>query len=231
MTPAMAPFSGRALEGFAVAFFWMIAAYALGYRRSFAGVLEGGKPPRKQPVARLALAFLDLFSSRAAAFDRACHRFILRAMLRSEAHRMCISVAIGLGWLLAAQQASSSNRETRLEAPFTVAYLLTSRSANRLRASGGRTAELDLPGLARSAGQPGIWRPAARDSQFSSPRGARPGVRSGMARHGTPCGRAAHRGCARALDLSRRNSARRISQRFRSRVRCRRSAIISSRYA
>ncbi len=124
VTPAMAPFSGRALEGFAVAFFWMIAAYALGYRRSFAGILEGGKPPRKQPVARLALAFLDLFGSRAAAFDRACHRFILRAMLRSEAHRMCISVAIGLGWLLAAQQASSSSRETRLEAPFTVAYLL-----------------------------------------------------------------------------------------------------------
>ncbi len=124
LTSAMAPFSHRALEASAVALLWMIAAFALGYRRSFAGTMEGGKPPRKQPVARLALAFLDLFGARAAAFERACHRFILRAMLRNEAHRMCISVAVGLGWLLGTQQALSNVAETRLEAPFTAAYLL-----------------------------------------------------------------------------------------------------------
>jgi hypothetical protein len=124
VSPAMERLSHTALEAFTVALFWMVAAYALGYRRSFAGVMEGGKPPRKQPVARLALAFLDLFGARAAAFERACHRFILRAMLRSETHRMCISVAVGLGWLLGMQQAMASDRATRLEAPFTVAFLL-----------------------------------------------------------------------------------------------------------
>jgi hypothetical protein len=124
VSPAMAPLSRMALKAFAVALFWIVAAYALGYRRSFAGVLEGGKAPRKQAVARVALGFLDLFGARAAAFERACHRFILRAMLRSEAHRMCISVAVGLGWLLGMQQATAGNLETRLEAPFTAAYLL-----------------------------------------------------------------------------------------------------------
>jgi hypothetical protein len=124
VTADMEPFTGIALPAFGAALVWVIAAYALGYRRSFAGVLEGGKPPRKQPVARVALAFLDLFGARAAAFERACHRFILRAMLRSEAHRMCISVAVGLGWLLGMQQAIASDQATRLEAPFTVAFLL-----------------------------------------------------------------------------------------------------------
>jgi hypothetical protein len=124
VTREMQPFTGIALPAFGVALVWVTAAYALGYRRSFAGVLEGGKPPRKQPVARVALAFLDLFGARAAAFDRASYRFILRAMLRSEAHRMCIAVAAGLGWLLGMQQAMASDRATRLEAPFTAAFLL-----------------------------------------------------------------------------------------------------------
>ena len=45
-------------------------------------------------------------------------------MLRNEAHRLCLSVALGLGWLLGMQQALSSDRVTRLQAPFTAAYLL-----------------------------------------------------------------------------------------------------------
>jgi hypothetical protein len=124
VTADMQPFTGIAPPAFGVALVWVAAAYALGYRRSFAGVLEGGKPPRKQPVARVALAFLDLFGARAAAFDQASYRFILRAMLRSEAHRMCIAVAAGLGWLLGMQQAMAADRATRLEAPFTAAFLL-----------------------------------------------------------------------------------------------------------
>ncbi|HEX3876114.1 MAG TPA: hypothetical protein VHW24_03955 [Bryobacteraceae bacterium] len=124
LTPAMAPFLHKALYGLAIVMVWMPAAYALGYRRSFAGVLEGGKPPRKQPTARLALGFLDLFGSGARPFDRACYRFMLRAILRSDSHRMCLAVAAGLGWLLGAQLAMSPDFNSRLEAPFTVAYLL-----------------------------------------------------------------------------------------------------------
>lgn len=123
-TPAMQQLSQVALEAFAVVFVWMLAAYALGYRRSFAAAIEGGKPPRKQPLGRAALAFLDLFSARTAPFERACCRFIARALLRNEAHRLCIAVALGLGWLISAQQAMSPQLETRLEAPFTAAFLL-----------------------------------------------------------------------------------------------------------
>lgn len=124
VSPAMERLSHLALEAVAIAFLWMLAAYALGYRRSFAGVLEGGKPPRKQHVARLALAFLDLFGAGAADFERACYRFILRALLRNEGHRLCIAVAIGLGWLIAAREATANEPATRLEAPFMAAYLL-----------------------------------------------------------------------------------------------------------
>ncbi len=124
VSPPMQRLSYNAVFAFAITFFWMTAAYALGYRRSFAGILEGVKPPRRQTVATFALAFLDLFGAGAAAFERACHRFILRVMLRSEAHRMSISVAVGLGWLLAAQQALSTDAAVRREAPFTAAYLL-----------------------------------------------------------------------------------------------------------
>jgi hypothetical protein len=124
VAPAMEGLAFVGLEAFAGVFLWMMAAYVLGYRRSFAAVLEGGKPPRKQPLARVALAFLDLFAFRAPAFERACHRFILRAMLRSEAHRMCLAVAVGLGSLFGFHQATSPYRASRLEAPFIAAYLL-----------------------------------------------------------------------------------------------------------
>src|SRR6202041_285993 len=66
----------------------------------------------------------DLFSKRAGGFDRACHRFTIRAMLRSEPHRMCIGVAAGLGWLLAIQQMSAHSEISQLAAPLTAAYLL-----------------------------------------------------------------------------------------------------------
>jgi len=123
-TPLLLQLAHTALWAFAAAFLLMLATYALSYRRSFAGVLETGRPPSQQRIFAAVLAFLDLFSRRAGAFDRACHRFIVRAMLRSEAHRMCIAVAAGLGWLLALQQMSSQSETSQLAAPLTAAYLL-----------------------------------------------------------------------------------------------------------
>jgi hypothetical protein len=124
VSAAMQPLAQTALEVFAIVLFWMTAAYVLGYRRSFAAVMESAKPRRKQNASHFALALLDLFSLPAAPLERACHRFVLRALLRNEAHRMCIAVALGLGWLLGLQQAFSVNPETRLEAPLTIAFLL-----------------------------------------------------------------------------------------------------------
>jgi hypothetical protein len=123
-TPLILQLAHTALWAFAAAFVLMVAAYAIAYRRSFAGVLESGRPPSQQRVLATVLAFLDLFSRRAGGFDRACHRFIVRAMLRSEPHRMCIGVAAGLGWLLALQQMSAQSEASQLAAPLTAAYLL-----------------------------------------------------------------------------------------------------------
>jgi hypothetical protein len=120
-TPALASATAAALPGVAAAFLLMVATYALSYRRRFAGVLEGGRKPSEQTVLGMALAFLDLFSARAAGFPRACHRFVVRALLRNEAHRLSIAVCIGLGWLLALQDVSEGSIQ---EAPLVAAYLL-----------------------------------------------------------------------------------------------------------
>ncbi len=120
-TPALAGATALALPGLAAAFLWMVATYALSYRRRFAGVLEGGRRPSEQSILGAALAFLDLFSARAPGFPRACHRFVVRALLRNEAHRLSIAVSIGLAWLLALQDLSEGLAR---EAPLVAAYLL-----------------------------------------------------------------------------------------------------------
>ncbi len=123
-----------ALWGSAAAFATMTAAYGLSYRRRFAASLESGRAPSEQRIFALVVAALDLFAARAAGFPRACHRFAVRALLRNEAHRLCIAVALGLGYLLAFQTASetlaaASRRDFSpelplLEAPLIAAYLL-----------------------------------------------------------------------------------------------------------
>jgi len=120
-TPALATATAAALPGAAAAFLLMVVSYALSYRRRFAGVLEGGRKPSEQRIVGAVLAFLDLFSARAAGFPRACHRFVVRALLRNEAHRLSIAVSIGLGWLLALQDISEGLAR---EAPLVAAYLL-----------------------------------------------------------------------------------------------------------
>jgi hypothetical protein len=123
-TPLLSQMAHTALQALAAAFLLMVAAYAMAYRRSFAGVMESGRAPSQQRILSAVLGFLDLFSRNAGGFVRACHRFTVRAMLRSEAHRMCIGVAAGLGWLLAIQQVSSQSEISQMAAPLTAAYLL-----------------------------------------------------------------------------------------------------------
>jgi hypothetical protein len=102
----------------------MAIAYGLSYRRRFAGVLEGARPPAESRVLRLCFAVLDAFAPRRAGFARACHIFAVRAMLRNEAHRLAIAVAIGLGYLLAIQSAAAPGPVSQFAAPLTAAYLL-----------------------------------------------------------------------------------------------------------
>jgi hypothetical protein len=120
----VAPLAGSALPGFAAALLVMALSYALSYRRRFASVLEGGGRPSERRIFAAALGLLDLFSFGAVGFERACHRFAVRALLRNETHRLCIAVAAGLGWVLGAQAASGTSELSRLSAPLIAAYLL-----------------------------------------------------------------------------------------------------------
>lgn len=132
-SPVLAAMGRRGLVAVGVAFALMAVSYAIGYRRRFAGVLEGGRRPSEQRLFALVLALLDLFSRRASGFQRACHRFVIRALMRNEAHRLAIAVSVGLGWLLAIQNILSAPPPVswdalpaveRLQAPLVAAYLL-----------------------------------------------------------------------------------------------------------
>lgn len=113
----------------------MLVSYAFSYRRRFAGVLEAVPRAAGQHWRRFALAILDCFSYRESGFQRASYRFVIRALLRNESQRFCMSVAVALGWLLAFQSASTglAPRPNRLvwppdvsllAAPLMTAYLL-----------------------------------------------------------------------------------------------------------
>lgn len=145
---ALAP---RALWGSAAALLLVPLAYALSYRRRFQASLERVRAPSEQRVFRLVVASLDLFAANAAGFPRACHRFLVRALLRNEAHRLCIAVALGLGYFLAFQSASqvleTGGRDALPEAPLLAAPLI----AAYLLILGLRIA-FDLP-----AGVPANW--------------------------------------------------------------------------
>ena len=107
-TPVFTMLASRAIWGLALAFGLAILAYAVSYRRRFAAILEGDGPASKQRLLGAALAFLDLFSDRQSGFRRASYRFAVRTLLRNETQRLCISVSLGLGWLLAFQAGSAA---------------------------------------------------------------------------------------------------------------------------
>jgi hypothetical protein len=65
--------------------------------------------PSGQRVLRVVLWILDGFAPRRAGFPRAAHAFIVRALLRNETHRLAIAVAVGFGWMVAFQDATSAS--------------------------------------------------------------------------------------------------------------------------
>jgi hypothetical protein len=112
----------------AVAVVLTAVVFSWSYRRRFAAVLEGSRPPADQRLFAAIIPVLDWFAGRAPGFRRACHLFVIRALLRSEAHRLSIAVAIGLGWMLAFQDLARGSPagldETLLAVPLEMAYLL-----------------------------------------------------------------------------------------------------------
>jgi hypothetical protein len=115
-TPLLASLSHFVAPASLVIVALALISSALSYRRRFAAALEGGRRPSDQRATALFLRILDLFAARAG-FQRAAHNFAVRALLRNESHRLCIAVAIGIGWLAAW-------RDGPLAAPFAAAYIL-----------------------------------------------------------------------------------------------------------
>lgn len=120
-----------AWQGVLAAFGVMVVAYAASYRRRFSSSLEGGRRPSQRYGRRALLAVLDLFAPRAVGFGRAGFRFVTRALLQHEGHRLCLAVALGLGWLLAIQSVTGAGSNSGalpaigvLQAPLQAAYLL-----------------------------------------------------------------------------------------------------------
>lgn len=132
-TPTLARLGHLAPGATAAAFGVMAISYALSYRRRFASVLEGDRRPSEQRLIAMVLVVLDLFSRGASGFERACHQFAVRALLRNETHRLAFAVSIGLGWLLALDDLANSPPVApgdwlpsiaQLTAPLAAAYVL-----------------------------------------------------------------------------------------------------------
>ncbi|MGB9456767.1 MAG: hypothetical protein WCB12_12030 [Bryobacteraceae bacterium] len=128
-TPALEEVGRMALPVTAALFVCMVAAYALSYRRRFRAVLESTQRRSGPRSFRLVPAALDLAASRTQGFERASHRFAVRALLRNEGHRLCLAVALGLGWLLGFQSVANARGDARpsaalLEGPLIAVYLL-----------------------------------------------------------------------------------------------------------
>jgi hypothetical protein len=128
-TPALNQLGQMALPATAALFVSMAIAYGLSYRRRFGAVLESTRRRIGFRGFRLVPAVLDLFASRTQGFERACHQFAARALLRNEAHRLCLAVALGLGWLLEFQSIMDFSGGDRpsvalLEGPLIAIYLL-----------------------------------------------------------------------------------------------------------
>ena len=115
-TPLLHELSRYAAIALPSVFGLTLVTYALSYRRRFVSVLESSDRPSRQRLLRIALLVLDAFAPRRAGFGRAGHHFIVRAMLRSETHRLVLAIALGLGWMAALQDSRG--------AALSMAYLL-----------------------------------------------------------------------------------------------------------
>ena len=123
------------VEGVAIAFVVMAFSYLFSLRRTFSGVAEESAKPPAWGLSSLVAKSLDWFSPARAPFQRACHRFVIRGLLRSDAHCLVIGAAAGLGFVLAvetvadslarsAHMAGSAPMSSLLSPPLIVGYLL-----------------------------------------------------------------------------------------------------------
>ncbi len=131
--PALTELSRLALPGVGILMVFAFCMYTLGYRRQFVRIAEMAdgtgvaRDPRKWRWAA-ALGRLILRTP----FQRACFRFVLKTLFRSEIHRLVLTAAGGLGLVLASQAlmnafAGTSSFRTAALAPeaLSIPFILT----------------------------------------------------------------------------------------------------------
>lgn len=108
-TPALVELSHLALPGLAVCIAAALVTYAIGYRRHFIRIPEmadTGLAAHSFQPSRIA-PLLRRFSSRTP-FLQGCFPFVWKTLTRSEAHRLVVTAAAGLGLVLASQAAMNA---------------------------------------------------------------------------------------------------------------------------
>jgi hypothetical protein len=125
-----------ALSAFALSALVAIVAFASSFRRSFLRIPEtadvGTLPRLRLSFSPLAPCYRVIFRG---SFDRACHQFVARTLLRSDAHLQVVSAFAALGLVAAAEGITSIRADkfflTRhspsadfLSIPFILGYCL-----------------------------------------------------------------------------------------------------------
>ncbi|MGA8408166.1 MAG: hypothetical protein WB680_13390 [Candidatus Acidiferrales bacterium] len=102
--PELRSLGGRAILATGVTLLLGIAAYGISYRRCFALSAESATGPSKGDgvIARTVFRILDRLVFRSA-FERACHRFTVKALARGESQALVLGWFGGLGIVIAAQ--------------------------------------------------------------------------------------------------------------------------------
>jgi len=135
-TPIEVELSRLTLPGIAALAAIALGMYAIGYRRHFvriAEIAEGaavGHSPRRSRLGLL----VERLGLRTA-FQKGCYRFVVRTLVRSEAHRLVVTAVGGLALVLASQalmdafQGAKSVREAALtpdalSIPFILTFLI-----------------------------------------------------------------------------------------------------------
>ena len=135
-SPSLLELARLALPGLAAVVAIAFCTYAIGYRRHFvriAEIADTSDVGRVPQASRLGI-FLDRLLLRTP-FQRACFRFILKTMLRSESHRLVLTAVGGLALVLASQalmdvaQSAKSWRKAALSPdalsiPFILSFLV-----------------------------------------------------------------------------------------------------------
>src|SRR5579884_610072 len=123
--PALSELADRGLISTAAALALTLLFSAISYRRHFLRILESPSTPARAGGAANFIRFLDGWLLRTPV-ERACYRFAMRVLLRSETHSILFCAFAGFGLVIASQSAIGAfSAHEALPAPESLAIPLT----------------------------------------------------------------------------------------------------------